>query len=148
MQASGKQKESLNRDRADLLLRLANSAANAEERSQWIRQLADMVSASTQDGSFPSGPDYLKQLEKKLTDQGLSDDVISYIEFQRMLAVYYGITLVDPDVDHAKAHEQWLKDLEAFVEAHPKSENCAEALRQLAMGSEISGDDEQAVAWY
>lgn len=148
MQASLKKKPALNKARANLLLQLANASANSSERTQWLRQLADMVSAAAQDGSFPQGLNYLKALEKKLADEGQPKDLLAYFEFQRMLAEYYGVTLADPDVDHAKAHAQWLDDLEAFVEDHPKSDNCAEALRQLAMGTEISGKNEAAEKWY
>lgn len=148
MQVTGKRKMTLNNNRAGLLLELANVSNTAAERSQWLRQLADMVSAGTQDGSFPNGIKYLKKLEAQLAKAGQSDDLLAYFEFRRMLAKYYGVTLAKADVDHAKAHEQWLKDLEAFVEAHPKNDDCAEALRQLAMGSEISGENKQAIKWY
>ncbi len=148
MQASMKQKRALNRQRADMLKQLADASANSTERAQWLRQLADMVSAATQDGSFPEGIKHLKTLEAQLEKEGQAKDLLAYFEFQRMLAEYYGVTLADPKVDHAKAHAAWLEDLEAFVEAHPDNDNCAEALRQLAMGSEISGEDKQAVKWY
>ncbi|MEM8945866.1 MAG: TlpA disulfide reductase family protein [Planctomycetota bacterium] len=148
MQADASKKPALNKSRANLLLQLANTSANAEERSQWLRQLADMVSAATQDGSFPGGLSYLKAIEAKLAERNKSDALLAYFEFQRMLAEYYGVTLADPKVDPSKAHAQWLKDLEAFVKAHPKNDNCAEALRQLAMGTEISGENEQAEGWY
>jgi len=148
MQAENQQKADLNQTRADLLLQLASAAANPTERGQWLRQLADMVSAATQDGSFPRGLDYMKKLETKLEKEGQSDDLLAYFEFQRMLAEYYGVTLLEPEVNYAEAHAQWLEDLETFVEAHPKNDNCAEAVRQLAMGSEISGEDQQAEKWY
>jgi peroxiredoxin len=148
MRATGKKKAGLNKTRANLLLQLANASANSVERAQWLKQLADMVSAATQDGSFPGGLGYLKALEAKMEKEGQSEDMLAYFEFQRMLAEYYGVTLADPKVNHAKAHATWLEDLEAFVEGHPKNENNAEALRQLAMGSEISGENEEAVKWY
>lgn len=148
MQASGKQKATLNSTRANLLLELANSAANASEEAQWLRQLADMVSAATQDGGFPGGVEYLGNMEAKLKKANKPEELQAYFAFQKMLAEYYGITLADPDVNYAEAHSQWLEDLEAFVEDHPKNDNNAEALRQLAMGSEISGEDEDAVRWY
>lgn len=148
MQASDKQKPALNKSRANLLLQLASAANSPSERSQWLRQLADMVSAAIQDGSFPSGLNYLKAVEQKLAKQDASSDLLAHYEFQRMLAEHYGVTLRDPKVDHLKAQAKWLEDLEAFVEAHPKSDNSAEALRQLAMGTEISGDNKAAEKWY
>ena len=148
MQANREKRATLNKTRASLLWQLAKASANPADQTQWLKQLADMVSAATQDGSFPGGLGYLKALEEKLEKEGRSDDLLAYFEFQRMLAQYYGVTLADPEVNHAKAHSKWLEDLEAFVEDHPKNENCAEALRQLAMGSEISGENEESVKWY
>ena len=150
--AEADKRPALNKQRADLLLKLANLMTKETEREQWLRQLADMVSASAQDGSFPDGIEYLKKLEEQLAEQveskDLSEDVLVYFKFHRMLSEYYGVTLADPKVDYAKAQAQWMKDLEAFIEAYPKSENGAEVLRQLAMGSEMSGDSESAVKWY
>jgi len=148
MKASGKQKAAMNGQRAEMLQQLADASANSAERIQWLRQLADMVSAGTQDGSFPKGVEYLKAMKAKLAKEGQSEDLLAHFEFQRMLAQYYGVTLAQKDVDHAKAHAIWLEDLKAFVDAHPNSDNCSEALRQLAWGSEISGEDKEAVAWY
>jgi len=145
--ADQQDKSTLNRQRADLLAELAEVAPSAEESEQWFKQLADMVSASTQDGSYPEGVDYLKEWEQKLSDRN-EKDLAGYFQFQRMLAEYYGVTLAQGNVDAAKAHGEWLKSLEAFLEEHPKSAHGAEALRQLAMGSEISGENEKAVKWY
>ncbi len=150
--AAAKERPALNKQRADLLLRLANTMSKSSEREQWFRQLADMVSAASQDGSFPKGVAYLKSLEEKLADRveagELSKEVLVYLQFHRMLAEYYGVTLADPKVDYAKAQAQWMKDLEAFVDEHPKSEHGAEVLRQLAMGSEMAGGNKLAVKWY
>ena len=137
----------LNTSRAHLLAELANVAPNQSEREQWLKQLADMVSAAAQDGSYPEGITYLKKWEKKLDADG-EENLLGYFQFQRMLAEYYGVTLAQENVDAAKAHGEWLESLEAFLDEHPRSEHGAEALRQLAMASEISGENEEAVKWY
>lgn len=146
--AAAADKPKLNRQRANLLLQLANLAQREQDRQQWLRQLADMVSAAVQEGTFPEGIKYLEEVERKLRDKRSSDEIIAYFQFQRMLAEYYGKTLADPDVNYAEAQEQWLKDLENFVKEHPQSEHGAEALLQLAMGSEIAGEIRTAVKWY
>ena len=137
----------LNTSRAKLLAELAKVAPNQNEREQWLKQLADMVSAAAQDGSYPEGIAYLKKWEQKLDEDG-EKNLLGYFQFQRMLAEYYGVTLAQENVDAAKAHGNWLKSLEAFLDEHPESEHGAEALRQLAMASEISGENEEAVKWY
>ncbi len=145
-------KPALNTQRAQLLLQLANLMPNKSDKEQWLRQLADMLSAAAQDGSYPQGIEYLKKMEEKLAPRvqvgELSGDLLAYFKFHRMLAEYYGVTMADPKIDYAKAQAEWLEDLEAFVEEYPKSNLGAEALRQLAMGSEMSGDSEAAVQWY
>ena len=145
-------RSTLNTKRANMLLNLANLMTDKSEKEQWLRQLADMVSASAQDGTYPEGIKYLKKMEEQLATQvkakELSADILAYFKFHRMLAEYYGVVMADPKVDYVKAQAAWLKDLEAFVEEYPKSEHSSEALRQLAMGSEMSGDSDAAVGWY
>ena len=141
-------KPALNKRRAELLLKIANSVSSPDERAQWLEQLADSVSAASQEGSFPDGVKYLKDLENQLASEEGSEDLQAYFEFHRMTAEYYGITLAEPEVDIAKAQEQWMKDLEAYVDKYPDSKHGAEALRAMAMGYEMSGQTEQALKWY
>ena len=145
--SSDEDRNKLNTTRAKLLADLAEVAPNQSEREQWLKQLADMVSAASQGGTYPEGINYLKKWEKKLSADG-EKSLLGYFQFQRMLAEYYGVTLAQKDVDVAKAHTEWLESLEGFLEEHPESEHGAEALRQLAMASEISGENEAAVKWY
>lgn len=146
--AVGAEKSKLNRRRANLLADLADVAPNNSEREQWLKQLADMVSAAAQDGSFPEGIEYLKKWEAKLASDDNMKELAGYFQFQRMLAEYYGVTLTDPDIDPAQAQSDWLASLETFVDDHPESQHGAEALRQLAMGSEIAGENKAAEKWY
>ena len=146
--ATQAEKPALNKRRAGLLLAIANSVADTSERNQWLKQLADSVSAATQEGSYPGGVAYLRDLEKQLAESEDAADLQAYFEYHRMCAEYYGVTLTQPGVDIGKAQEQWMKDLEAFVEAHPDSEHGAEAIRAMAMGYEMSGQTEEAIKWY
>jgi hypothetical protein len=141
-------KPALHKQRAEYLLDLANSMNDAKEREQWLKQLADSVSAAAQEGTFPAGVAYLRSLEQQLGEKGEDKELLAYFEFHRMTAEYYGVTLADPKVDVAKAQEQWMKDLEAFVTAHPGSEHGAEAMRAIAMGTEMAGQTETALKWY
>lgn len=146
--AEAARKPELNEKRANLLLELANAETDPNQRAEWLKQLADSVSAATQEGSFPRGVAYLKKIEGQLAKDGEDDQLIAYFEFHRMAAEYYGLILPQPEVDIAKAQEKWLSDLEAYVDAHPKSELGAEALRALAVGYEMAGENDKAVARY
>ena len=71
----------------------------------------------------------------------------AYVQFRRMSAEY-GLKLQDPKADFAKIQEQWLKDLEAYVDDYPTSPDSAEALLQLAIAEEFAGQSEKALKWY
>ncbi len=146
--AGSDKKPTLNAARAKLLRSIADMVSNQSERNQWLKQLADMVSAAAQDGSYPQGVAYLKTMERELQAAGEPAGIVAYFEFHRMMAEYYGVTLAAADVDFAEAQAQWQKDLAAFIERHPQSEHRAEALRMLAINSEMSGDTQAAVKWY
>lgn len=138
----------LYKQRAEKLREIADSAPDQTEKEQWLIQLADSVSAATQSRGFPDGVAYLKKLEADLANGKWSKDLQAHVKFQRMVAEYYGSTLVDPNVKLAEAQDQWMKDLEAFATEHPKSDSAAEAMRAIAMGSEMSGQTEASLKWY
>jgi hypothetical protein len=138
----------LNAQRADLLQKLADTAATPAERDQWIKQLADMVSFATQEGAYPDGIERLTKLEEKLKADKAAEDMITHIEFRRMQAAW-SLALSDPKADYTKVQEAWLEQLEKFVTDHTEGEHVAEALYQLAMANEYPpGDAESAQKWY
>lgn len=145
--AAADKKPALNSQRADLLENLASAAKEPAEQEQWIQQLADMISFAVQDGSYPEGIERLEKLEAKLAEQKANDNLRTHVEFRRMQAAW-GQSLSDPKADYAKVQEAWLKQLGEFVEKHKSGDHVAEALLQLAMASEFSGDNEAAEKWY
>jgi TolA-binding protein/peroxiredoxin len=146
--ATKAQMASLHAKRVEYLQQLAEAAADTTQRDQWLIQLADMIRASVQDGSYPGGIKKLEQIETELKQKKGTTDMVAYFQFQRMLAEYYGVTLAAPDVNYATAQAKWLKDLEKFVTAYPKSQHSGEAIYQLAMESDMSGDAKTATTWY
>ena len=144
--ASKQRKPALNQQRAELLERLASIAPNSQEQRQWLRQLADMVGNAYQMGEYPKGAQLLKKWEEKLGKTGDSE-LAAHFLFQRMLAEY-GMSMSEPDANHVKIQEAWIEQLEKFVEDHKDSSHVAEALIQLAMNSEFSGETDEALRWY
>jgi peroxiredoxin len=133
--------------RADLLEELAAAAATPEERVMWYKQVADAISSAAQDGSYPDGLKRLDELEAKLAKEKVSEELLTHIEFRRMVAAHW-LKNADPKTDYAEAQKEWLQQLEAFVAKHKGSEHVAEALYQLGMHSEYGGDEEAAQKWY
>lgn len=134
-------------ERADILLRLADVTPDAELRNQWYRQMTDMLAAAVQGSGHRQGLDRLEQLRKRLEDARADEELIAHVVFQHMLGAYVASQQV-PGADTSKLQEKWLSDLEAFVKAHPKSSDTAEAMLQLGMYQEFVGKSEAAQGWY
>ena len=130
--------------RAAILQELAKQAKTAEEKSVWIRQLADTLSAAVQSGTYSRGAEKLDALFGALDSKS---DLAGYVKFRQMSATY-ATTLQDADADFAKVQEQWLGQLEAYVTQYPSTPDAAEAMLQLAIAQEFAGNDDDARRWY
>jgi len=135
----------LNRKRASVLTDLISASSSTEERSQWVRQFSDTVSAAVQSGEFPEG---VQRLEVLLgASAKYSADDRAYLQF-RLLAAGYSAALSAPDADFDKVQQKWLADLSGFVSQFPKSVDAPEALFQLGIAEEFAGNQTEAVRYY
>jgi thiol-disulfide isomerase/thioredoxin len=137
----------LHAKRADLLERLIGTTTRPEERSVWIRQYADTVSAAAQSGAYPEGVQRLDKLVESLQKEGGDKNLIAFVLYRSMEADY-SVSLQKPDADYAKIQEKWLTDLEAFVKIYSASAESAEAMIHLALADEFSEKEDQAKARY
>ena len=134
-------------ERADRLEKLAEITPDKKLSEQFYGQLADMLSVAIQTNTYPEAGKRLADLETKLAAANVDAQAIAHIAFQRMWAQYV-VSQEKPGADAAKIQEQWLKDLQAFVEKYPSSSDTAEALLQLGMYQEFVGKTEEAGKWY
>ncbi len=130
--------------RMDLLNQLAE-VSHEKDRPQWICQLADTISAAAQSGNYPQGVEKLKALSEKVASE--SGDLPAYAEF-RYITTEYTVALQAPKPAYEKIHTQWLERLKGFAEKYPKSPDAAEAMLQVAMAEEVSGQDDESIKWY
>jgi thiol-disulfide isomerase/thioredoxin len=137
----------LNAERANVLEKLFASAKNDEERSTWIRQLADTIGAAVQSGEYPQGVERLETLDKQLRDQQAKTDFIAYVRYRYLLS-RYSIEISEPDADPSKVQERWIESLEGFVGEFPSVTDAADAMLQLAIAQEFANKTEQALNWY
>jgi thiol-disulfide isomerase/thioredoxin len=137
----------LNGERADLLEQLIQQANSPEDRTLWIRQYAETVSAAVQSGVFPDGVKRLELLQVSVSKLPAPGDLPAYIKFRHMTAAY-NLSLQDKDVNFEKVNAAWMESLEQFVKDYSSSPDAAEAMLQLAIGSEFTGKDSQAVEWF
>ncbi len=132
--------------RVKLLEKLA-ATADGEDRGQWIRQLADMLSAAAQTGENAKGVDELKALYLKLGKDKTAKDLAGYVKF-RYLQAAYNLSFQEPKPDYAKIQTTWVENLEKFVKDYPAGPLTPEAMLQLGMAQEFAGQEEDAKKWY
>lgn len=136
-----------NLHRADVLQRII-AKAKAEERDQWLRQLADCFNAATL--SSPLGDraayDRLLELEKQVAKDQPGSPVAAYITFREMQADF--ALRPSNGTDSAQTQNQLLQRLAKFVEDYPQGEDTPDALIQLGMVSELMGKETEAKNWY
>ena len=137
----------LYKQQAKLLEQLATASSTPEQKAAWNSQLADNLSAATQSGALPEGTVQLDKLYSRLKKQDSSEDMLAYVRYRYLLAVY-SVAMQKPKADYAKIQSDWLDSLKQFVKTYPKSNDAAEALLQIAIAEEFSGNDEKAKVWY
>jgi thiol-disulfide isomerase/thioredoxin len=135
----------LNARRVEILEEMA--AENPQNRTVWIKQLADTVGAAVQTGTYPEGVEKLKALYGKLEGKNEDAELAAYVQFRYMTADY-SQQLQKEGAPYEKIQAQWLKDLEKYVNDYPKYPDTADAILQLAIAQEFAGDEEKALKWY
>ncbi len=146
IQASGSTAK-LQAMRADVLEKLVSAAATDDERTTWIKQFADTVSAATQTGDYPEGASRLKDFISKLSTVNPSTDDLAYVAF-RELSASHNNQMQDPKADFEALQKVYLDDLQSFVSTYPSSPDAAEAMIQIALSAEFSGESKTAEQWY
>lgn len=140
-----------NTDRATLLKQLISATAkDPKDQENWIRQLIDGLTSAVQTGAYEEGLAQLKLLETQLKPQlKAGAPLASYIAYRRMLAEYSAsVQSAKTSAAQAKIQEEWIKDLQGFVETYPKAEDAPDAMIQLATGLEFAGKVGDARKWF
>jgi thiol-disulfide isomerase/thioredoxin len=140
-----------NTDRAALLKQLiAATAREPKEQENWLRQLVDGLASAVQTGAYEEGLRELKLLETQLRPQLKEDSpLVPYIAYRRMLAEYsVNVQQAKTTAAQAKIQDDWIKDLQSFVETYPKADDTPDAMIQLATGLEFSGKVSDARKWF
>jgi thiol-disulfide isomerase/thioredoxin len=133
--------------RADLLIQIADAAKSADDRAMWLRQLADMISSAVQSGTCPDGAERLKSLFEKLQKSNADKNMAAYVKFRQLTAAYV-LSMQAPKADPSKIQTEWIKTLEQFVGDYPAAPDAAEAMLQMAITQEYSGQEDDAKKWY
>jgi thiol-disulfide isomerase/thioredoxin len=116
-------------------------------RDQWYRQLIDLFSQAIQSGNYPNGANELAALQKQLTDLKAEEDLIGHAEFQSLWAQFL-VNQKAPNANMAQLQNTWLADLDTFIGKYPKCTDSGEALLQLGMYQDFSGNSDEAAKRY
>jgi thiol-disulfide isomerase/thioredoxin len=135
-----------NAQRTRVLEQLSKESDTPEDREQWIRQLADMVSAAVQSGGYPDGVKKLQTLYATLDKDQATHELAGYVKYRYMTAEY--VEALQTQKDFTKVQTAWLENLEQFVKDYPKGSDAPEAMLQLAIAEEFAGQEDTAKKWY
>src|SRR5262249_1693982 len=128
---------------------LISESKTDDERSQWRRQLIDVLAGAVQSGFDDTGMARLHRLGAESGKEDPKSPLLPMIDI-RLINVEYFVAIrkaTDND-ERAKIHEKWLTSLEEFLEANPRSEDAPENAWQFASNVEFSGKLEKARKWY
>ena len=120
------------------------AASSAEDRDFWIRQLAETIAAAVQEGAIADGIERLQQLTESVA---ADPDLGGFVAF-RLASARYAAGMLAEGADLEAVQNAWLADLDAFVAAYPESPDAAEAMLQIGIAEEFSGDEQAAVDRY
>lgn len=120
------------------------AAADPADRSFWVRQLAETIAAAVQESAIEDGIERLQQLAEQVAND---PDLGGFVAF-RLASARYAAGMLAEDADLETVQNAWLADLEAFVKGYPESPDAAEAMLQIGIAEEFSGNEEAAVERY
>lgn len=148
MQSGTSKPEVLQAQRANVLEKLISASTTPEDRQTWVKQFAETVSAAAQTGEYPGGVARLREFSSKLASVDASEEEMAYVVYRTLEAEYRTEMLNAKADDFEKVQTDYLKNMEAFVRKYPDSEDAAEAMIQMALSAEFSGEVETAKQWY
>ena len=142
-----REKSALYDQQTKLLRQMASNAKTQKDQTLWIRQLADTLATAAQTGDYPTGLKKLQDLYSELAKQSKESDLTGYVKY-RAMTTDYSLNLQRDDAKFEEIQENWLAQLEEFVDEFPKSQDATEAMLQLAIAEEYAGNDKKALGWY
>jgi len=127
---------------------LAEQSTSRDDRLMWIRQMADTISEAMLGGDITDGNGLFGEIMASIPDIPGKSDVEAYITYRQIQAEYTLQTQQSDNENFGRVHEVWLKRLTAFVKRYPDSNDGLEAMLQLGLAEEFSGNEEEAIDWY
>jgi thiol-disulfide isomerase/thioredoxin len=138
----------LHQQRAELYVQMADASQSPENRSNWLRQMADMVSSAYRNGEFPDGNEFLAKTIANLKAQKADSDDIAYAEYRRLTNLNSRQLEEASSSEYESLQKKHLTSLREFVEQYPKADPSSEAMLQIGLQDEFDGNIPEAMEWY
>ncbi len=138
---------SLHDQRAQTLVKLINATKGTEEMELWVRQFVDSVASATMQDEYPEGLDRLRSFESQLSNLPGGKPLMPYVAY-RVLNTDYQLKCMGENVNFAKLQGDHIDNLEAYVDSYSDSPDAADAMIQLALNNELTGNETEAKTWY
>lgn len=138
---------SLHDERAQTMVRLINASKGTSEMELWVRQFVDSVSSAAMQGEYPEGLNRLESFEAQLANIPGGKELMPYVAY-RVLTTDYQVKSMGENVNFAKLQGDHMENLEAYAEKYSDSPDAADAMVQIALNHELTGDEKKAQEWY
>lgn len=137
-----------NASRVGILEQLAAIVKTPQERETWYRQIIDGVAAGVQSNAYPNGLQKLQQIEQQLRTETPQSGLISYVAYWRLMSEFNLRLQQAPAEQRGQVQQEWMEALQQFTVNYPRTESAPEAMLQLAMAHELTGQVAPAQEWY
>lgn len=133
--------------RIEVMEQIIDQTTRSEDRAMWVRDLADRIAAAVQNEGYAEGAKRLEALFERLSKSDRDKGLAAHVKWLQ-LAAEYGLAVNASGADYAKVQADWVKKLEDYVASYPTSPDTAEAMLQLGITQEFSGQEEECKKWY
>jgi peroxiredoxin len=137
----------LNR-RNTILEQLSQEAGSGSDAETWQQQLINGLASSLQAGDA-SARGRMAALRSEIVRKNPKSPLIAYLEYRQMMAQFGAAARSAKSAqEQQKIQDDLLKELAEFAKQNPTSDDAPDALLQIAMNSEFTGQQEDAQKWY
>lgn len=137
----------LQEDKANLLQKLVVANKDTDELELWVKQFADSTSSAAQIGEFVEGVEKMRDMIRFLSNVPKGKDYVAYVAY-RLISTDYTVKSTGDKVDFAKLQSDYMEQLEEFAASYPESVDAADAMIQIGLNHELSGNEKDAESWY
>ena len=137
----------LQEEKATVLQKLVIANKGTDELELWVKQFADSTSSAAQTGEYPEGVEQMRELIPVLANLPKGKDYVAYVEY-RLISTDYTVKSSNEKADFAKLQSEYMEQLEEFAGKYPDSLDAADAMIQIGLNYELSGNEKSAESWY